>query len=317
MKTDLKSSSIGVCILAYSRVKHLKKTIKKLLQFIGKKDKIYIFCDNAPDQIDKIKSKEIQQVKLYLSNLDKNKFKVFIRKKNIGIKKNWSLANDYMFSKFRKSICLEDDILIKKDFLPFMKFYLNKYEKNDKVMNITGFGTDINLPKNYKYDCFLSRRSMSWGQGTWKNSWQKYKMINKDHLKILKNKNKKKLLISAGQDNLRTLILDYFNLSDSIQVWWIWTLVYNNGLSINPTRSLVNNIGFDGSGFHTKKNHFIPKIKLGNIRKSRMLKLIYLKSLDEIFIQQFKIKKLTYFLLNYLPLELNKFLFKLKKYLLN
>ena len=43
---------------------------------------------------------------------------------------------------------------------------------------------------------------MSWGQGTWKNSWQKYKMINKDHLKILKNKNKKKLLISAGQDNL-------------------------------------------------------------------------------------------------------------------
>ena len=91
-----------------------------------------------------------------------------------------------MFSKFRKSICLEDDILIKKDFLPFMKFYLNKYEKNDKVMNITGFGTDINLPKNYKYDCFLSRRSMSWGQGTWKNSWQKYKMINKDHLKILK-----------------------------------------------------------------------------------------------------------------------------------
>ena len=88
------------------------------------------------------------------------------------------------------------------------------------------------------------------------NSWQKYKMINKDHLKILKNKNKKKLLISAGQDNLRTLILDYFNLSDSIQVWWIWTLVYNNGLSINPTRSLVNNIGFDGSGFHTKKSFY-------------------------------------------------------------
>ena len=51
-----------------------------------------------------------------------------------------------MFIKFRKSI-FRDDILIKKDFLPFMKFYLNKYEKNDKVMNITGFGTDINLPK--------------------------------------------------------------------------------------------------------------------------------------------------------------------------
>ena len=59
-----------------------------------------------------------------------------------------------MFSKFRKSICLEDDILIKKDFLPFMKFYLNKYEKNDKVMNITGFGTDINLPKTINMTVF-------------------------------------------------------------------------------------------------------------------------------------------------------------------
>lgn len=317
MRTDLKSSGIGICILAYSRVKHLRKTITRLLQFIGKKDKIFIFCDNTPDQIDKTKSKEIEKVKRYLSNLDKKKFKIFIRKKNIGIKKNWSLANDYMFRKFKKSICLEDDILIKKDFLPFMKFYLNKYENNNKVMNITGFGTDINLSKDYQYDCFLTKRSMSWGQGTWKNSWQKYKKINKDHLKILRNKNKKKLLVSVGQDNLRTLILDYFKISNSIQVWWIWTLVYNNGLSINPTKSLINNIGFDGSGFHTKKNHFIPKIKLGKINKNRMIKLIYSKSLDEIFIRQFEIKKLTYLLLNYLPLDLNKFLFKLKKFLLN
>ena len=43
MKTDLKSSSIGVCILAYSRVKHLKKTIKKLYNLLEKKIKFIFF----------------------------------------------------------------------------------------------------------------------------------------------------------------------------------------------------------------------------------------------------------------------------------
>ena len=38
-----------------------------------------------------------------------------------------------------------------------MKFYLNKYEKNDKVMNITGFGTDINLPKTINMTVFIKK----------------------------------------------------------------------------------------------------------------------------------------------------------------
>ena len=31
-----------------------------------------------------------------------------------------------------------------------MTYYLNHYEKNKKIMNITGFSTKINLPKDYK-----------------------------------------------------------------------------------------------------------------------------------------------------------------------
>ena len=37
-------------------------------------------------------------------------------------------------------------------------------------------------------------------------------------------------LISCGEDLLRTMTLDYLKLAESIQVWWIWNIIRNNGL---------------------------------------------------------------------------------------
>ena len=61
------------------------------------------------------------------------------------------------------------------------------------------------------------------------------------------------LLSCAGQDLVRTIKLDQFGFVNSFQVWWIWNIVRRNGLCINPVENLVNNIGFDGSGYHMNK----------------------------------------------------------------
>ena len=72
------------------------------------------------------------------------------------------LAYKEMFKNFAKVICLEDDIIVNKNFIKFTTFYLNTFEFNKKIMNITGFSTKIKLPKNYNFDCYTTRRSMSW-----------------------------------------------------------------------------------------------------------------------------------------------------------
>ena len=86
-----------------------------------------------------------------------------------------------MFKIFNKVIVLEDDIVIKK-FFTFMKYYLNKFEKSI-IISITGFATPVNLPNNYKYDCYLSNRSMSWSKATWKRVWKQFKKLNYNIIK--------------------------------------------------------------------------------------------------------------------------------------
>ncbi len=310
---SLNKNGIGVFILAYKRLGHLKRTIYRLNKYINKRDVIYIFMDNFSEDQPTDEIVKIKHVKKYLNNLDKKKFRVIFRKKRFGMKKNWILAYNFMFNKYKKVICLEDDILINNKFIDFMVFYLNYYERNNKIMNITGFGTKIKIPQNYKYDCYLTKRSMSWGQGSWRRVWLKFSKMKKNHKSILSDKRNKNILISCGEDLLRTMTLDYLKLAESIQVWWIWNIIQNKGLSINPINSLVDNIGYDGTGYHTKSKKKFPR-NLGNIsKKKRMLEIRFSEKLNYQFIEKFKIKVLTFNLFNLLPLEIISILLKIKK----
>jgi len=314
MKILLNKSNIGIFILAYSRLDHLRKTISSLDKRLSKKDKIYIFCDNYSNDQNYKTIENVKDVKKFLKSLPKKRYVVTFREKRMGLRRNWHLAWSYMFKKFRKVICLEDDIVINKNFLPFMKYYLNHYDKNEKIMNISGFSTKIDFPNSYKYDCYLTKRSMSWGQGSWRRVWLKFKSMKQDHKKILNNNNlKRKLVSKGGQDLLRAVVLDYLKIMETIQLWWIWNIIRNNGYCINPSGSLVENIGFDGTGYHTKRGDTFPKNKSFK-KKKRLKKIIFFSEIDNDFLKKFQINKIYFNLFKYLSVTQIKFLFKIKKF---
>lgn len=311
----LKKKNIGVFILAYKRLYHLKKTIISLEKQLNKGDKIFIFCDDHPINCPQKLRLEVLKVKKYLTKLKSNtRFKVIFRNKNFGMTSNWYFAYKYMYSKFSKVICLEDDIIIKKNFITFMYKYLNHYENNKKIMSISGFATPIELPKNYKFDCYLTKRAMSWGQGSWRRVWIKFEKImkKKNHLEILCNKKNLFLLISSGEDLLITLTLDYLKFVQSIQTWWIWNILINNGYAINPRCSLIKNIGFDKTGTHSKQGEQF----LGNNKKiknaSMMKNAYYSETINKLFVKKFKVKLRTFLVFKYLPIFIIKYLYLVK-----
>ena len=308
----LEGHKIGLCILAHSRVKHLRKTVNAVLKYKNFKDKIYIFVDNFSHDDLLEKKEQCKIVQSYLNKIKSNKIIIIKSKTKIGPRKNWYRAYEYMFKIFNKVIVLEDDIVIKKNFLPFMKYYLNKFEKSNEIISITGFATPVNLPNNYKYDCYLSNRSMSWSKATWKRVWKQFKKIKLQHHKITQNKKNLELLSCAGQDLVRTIKLDQFGFVNSFQVWWIWNIVRRNGLCINPVENLVNNIGFDGSGYHMNKREkfFFNKEKFKN--KIRMKKIYFSEKINSSFQNNFKIKNLSFFLFRYLNNNILEKIIKIK-----
>ena len=315
MLKSLNQSNIGVFVLAYKRLIHLKKTLKSINKYLPRKDKIHIFMDTYSKEQDLKTIKSINKVNNYLKNLPKKKYIVIFRKKRFGVKKNWFEAYDYMFKKYKKVICIEDDILIKKNFFEFMYYYLNKYENNKKIMNITGFGTKVKLSRDYNYDCFITKRPMSWGQASWSRVWYNFKKIKMNHLIILKNKFNNRLLISGGEDLLTYMVLDYLKYSNSLQIWWSWHIINNNGFCLNPTKSLVKNIGYDGTGQHSKEGDQLNSSKNIKRNKKKLTEIIFDEKINKNFLKNFEIKKRTYIIFNYMPIWIISILMKIKKHL--
>ena len=313
MKNSLNKKNIGIFILAHKRLNLLKRTLFALNKFLNKKDLIHIFFDTYSNKSNKKTISEIKKVEKFLRNLNKNKYHIVYRNKNFGMTKNWFDAYSYMYSKYKKVICLEDDIIIKKGFLEFMYYYLNTYEKNKKIMNITGFSTKIKLVKNYPYNSYVTKRSMSWGQGSWRRVWKLFKkeFEKRNHKQIFNDNKNLQLLISGGEDLLVTLKLDYLKHVQSIQVWWIWNILKNKGLCINPINSLISNAGYDGSGTHSRVGEEFPSSKNYN-KKKFMNNLNYFPEINDNFRKKFCIKRKTFLIFKYFPSTILNYLYILK-----
>ena len=84
---SLNNDNIGICILAHNRLYHLKKTLKSVIKFKNKKDKIYIFLDTYSDKYSNEKILLCKNVENYLENIKSNNIIVLKSKSNIGPKK--------------------------------------------------------------------------------------------------------------------------------------------------------------------------------------------------------------------------------------
>ncbi len=316
-KKNLKKNNIGIFILSYRRLKNLKKVLKKVKQNISKEDILYIFADGINYKKSYIEQQETLEVINYLQKIKNNKIKVLFQKKNIGLKKNWERAYDFMFKKFDKVICLQDDDVIKKNFIKYMAYYLNKFEHNKKVMNITGFATKVDVKKNYPFDSYFTKRSISYSQASWKRVWKLYNKTNKNSSKIIKNKYSRNLLNAAGTDLLPLMILEHFKFIDSIQVWWSWNIIKNKGFCLNPLMSQIENTGFtDNKATHFYKKKFNQNNKIFN-KKIKMNKILYDEYLNNEFKSNYDTSKISFYIFNYAPLFIIKILYQFKKMLLN
>lgn len=309
------NSSLGIFVLTFDRLNHLKKVINALSKYTKRNEIIYIFADNS-----NYKSLKVNQVHSYIKKLNRKKFKVIIRTTNLGLKENWWQAYDFMFKKYDKVICIEDDILINKYFMNFMREKLSSYQYNKKVMSITGYAFPIKLPKNYKYDIFFTQRSNAWGQASWRRVWTLFKKNKENNLDILYNKSKLLKLSKGGNDIIHMFVQDYLDAINSIQIWWVWNILKNNGLCINPVNSLVSNIGFDGTGTHYKNK--VKKSSTINIFKKNLKSLkpnliIYNNEISKSFSNFFKTSYKQNMIYKLLPMILIIYIYRFKIKLTN
>ena len=178
------------------------------------------------------------------------KITIIKRKKNFGLANSIIEGVTSIIKKYGKVIVLEDDLVTSKYFLTFLNDSLNVHINNKKIASITGYSFPINIPLNYKYDVYMFYRCMSWGWATWYDRWGKVDWNINEKNKFINNKNFINEFNRGGEDLYPMLKRQISGKVDSWAIRWCLSHYKTNTNCLYPIKSLVKNIGFDGSGIH-------------------------------------------------------------------
>ena len=235
-------------IFAYNRPKKLENLLSSLtqnkeFQYLS----VYFFVDKGTDKVNTEKNNEVINV----INKDWNckSKKIIFNKENFGLKRNILNGINETFKIYDSAIFLEDDLVVSKSFLDFMINSLIIYQKNQKIMHISGYNFPAFLGSSSS--SYLSPYMNCWGWATWKDKWKKNINFNENQISSLPKKMRRKFNIYGFEKDYESQLIR--NENKKIKTWaifWYQFIYLNEGLCLQPLKSLVKNTGMDGTGVH-------------------------------------------------------------------
>ena len=176
---------------------------------------------------------------------------------NLGCRLGVTRAIDWFFSHVEEGIILEDDCVPHPDFFRFCTEMLEEYRQNVSVMHISGDNSmQARLPRGESY-CFI-RYPHIWGWATWSRAWAKFDRNLDEFAKVSAEDNLRKIFPNDLERKIWVPIFSKLreeNLPDTWDWRWSATLFVNDGLSIQPGKNLVSNIGHGNDSTHTRRKN--------------------------------------------------------------
>lgn len=239
-----------IALFVYNRPDHTRRTISYLQQnLLADESRLYIFCDAAKTDADKPKVEQVRQLVKDVSGF--KSVKIILRNHNLGLAESIISGVTQLVYEYGKVIVFEDDLLSSPYTLQYFNDALTKYANQEQVMHIGAYMYNLhdkNLPETFFY-----RAATSWGWATWARAWKNFepdvdKLIAQfDNLKIAR-------FSIEGKMNFWKQIEQFkAGKNNSWAIRWYASIFLKNGLTLNPSQSLIQNIGHDGTGVHSNK----------------------------------------------------------------
>ncbi len=238
-----------VALFVYNRPLHTQQTVEALLKNeLASESDLFIFSD-APKTAETAPA--VLEVREYIKTISGFKSVTIIeREENLGLAKSIIGGVTKLCDEYGQIIVLEDDIVTSPFFLRFMNDALDLYNHDEKVVSISGYMFPVvgELPET-----FFLRGASSWGWATWSRAWR---LFEADGLLLLDELRSRKITHQFDLDGscryTKMLENQIAGKNYSWAIRWRASVFLVNGLTLYPGRSLVRNIGHDGSGMHCR-----------------------------------------------------------------
>lgn len=240
-----------IALFVYNRPEHTRRTIKFLQQnLLADESRLFIFSDAAKDSSQK---SLVEEVRAIVKQLDGFKSVELIeRKTNLGLAGSIIDGVSTLVSEYGKVIVFEDDLISSAYTLKYFNDALVRYQNEEKVMHIGAYMYPLkaeDLPETFFY-----RAATSWGWATWDRAWRDFEP-DIDKIIARFDKNKRLEFSIGGTMNFWKQIIEFKQgRNNSWAIRWYASIFLKGGLTLNPSKSLINNIGHDGSGIHSGLN---------------------------------------------------------------
>lgn len=234
-------------LFVYKRLSHTQRTVEALqANDMAKDSELIVFCDGARSETDKPAVVDVQE---YLRSVRGfARVALVVRDHNLGLANSFISGLDSLMSHYKQAIIMEDDTLTSPYFLRFMNDALTLYEPDHEVSSICGYTypVHVDLPETY-----FIRGADTWGVALWQRGWQLFRRDGQSLLRELQAKKLTHEFDYAGAYPFTRMLHDQVaGRNDSWAVRWMAAAFLAGKLTLYPGKSLVQNIGNDGSGVH-------------------------------------------------------------------
>ena len=272
-----------IALFVYNRPHHTKTVVEALLgNDLAAESELFVFADGPrnPEA-----SEAVNEVRRYIRGITGfRSVTVIERDVNLGCAQSIVSGVTEIVNRFGQVIVVEDDILTSPYFLKYMNEGLDCYRHNERVACIHGY---IYPVKARLPETFFIRGADIWGWATWKRGWDLYEH---DCEKLLNELYAKKLSYKLLKNQIEGKL-------DTWDIRWYAATFLQDKLTLYPGRSLVRNIGIDGSGTHCGTNALfdtalsrepvlVKKIRIKENARCRKAFKHYFKPPDETFVDR-------------------------------
>ncbi len=239
-----------VLLFAYKRPRELKATIQALqANYLAAESDLYIFADAPKRSEDAAKVAEVRELLDAISG-----FRTIHRdyaETNIGCADSVIRGISQVLASHPTAIIVEDDLVTSPNFLDFMNQGLVQYASSKRVYSVAGYTFPFQQPANHGSDAYFIPRHSPWGWATWADRWQSIDWEMTDYQDFTKDKQQQRAFMQGGSDLLGMLRNQMEGRADAWDIRFCYNRFKADGLTVYPTQSKVENIGFGEEATHT------------------------------------------------------------------
>lgn len=236
-----------VAVFGFNRPQHLRRTLLALSLNEGAEEtEVYVFIDGPRGSNDRSVFEDV--IKVAKHNYGFREQHVVVSTANKGLRRSIVEGVASVLTVKSRIIVLEDDLVPSLGFLEYMNDALKRYENEPRVGSIHAFQYPLGYLGNTS---MFFRGADCWGWATWADRWKLLQHDPRVLLRQLESENLVEQFNLNGKMNFTELLEKQIDgLIDSWAILWHASLFLAEKLTLYPPKSLIQNIGQDGSGTH-------------------------------------------------------------------